>query len=115
MKVQVKEMVKFEDSNAGFPTSGMGVDMDVAYVPVEDIKLAESYVKAGYKQWEVIDIDLNDFTLFEGEYILNEFLEEAKMCAEMEALAPKLSQEEIEHYAKLAEHYDGQLDYEARA
>ena len=75
MKVQVKEMIKFEDSNAGFPSCGMGMDMDIAYVPVED----------------------------------------TKMCAEMEALAPKLSQEEIEHYAKLAEHYDGQLDYEARA
>ena len=76
MKVQVKEMVKFEESNIGYPTSGMGMDMEVAYVPIEDKDLAEKYVNSGYKQWEVIDIDTNDFTLFEGEYILNEFFDE---------------------------------------
>ena len=111
MKVLVRELVKFEETHQHDITCGMGVDMVVAYIPVEDVKTIKEYNDNGFFLWEEDkEIDTNDFTLFRGEYILNEELEEAKMFAEWADNAE--DEERMHNEYKM---YEGQLDHEARA
>ena len=115
MLVKVRELVRFDEENTSDITYGMGIDMNLVYIPVEDTKSINEYIAHGVTQWEDIDIDDNEFTLFRGEYIKNDELEQAKMFAEWADNAPKTSSEEIAHYEKMERDYEGQFDHEARA
>ena len=77
--IKVKEFVKFEETNEEYITCGMGVDVNQVLLPLNTSKTEiEKWKTAGYQYFGEILIDENDFTLYKGEYILNEQLEEVK-------------------------------------
>ena len=96
--IKVQVLVRYTESS-NYITCGMGVDEEISYLPLDtNIK---DYLDSGFHTCDNEELDLNAFTLFRGEYIPNEYLEQAEYEAGYEDQITAL--------------YDAQFDAECHA